>query len=66
LSALDGGVRERVLRDIRQEIRPLAREGMSVKEIDEHVNGDRHLTEAEQQLVFILTYHSVAEVKGYY
>jgi hypothetical protein len=51
---------------MRQEIRGLAREGMSVEQIDEQVNGHRNLTEAEQELIYLLTYHSVAEVKGHY
>jgi hypothetical protein len=59
-------VREHVLQEMRQEIRGLAHEGMSVAEIDEHVNGHRNLTAAEQELIYLLTYHSVAEVNGHY
>jgi hypothetical protein len=62
----NGDVREHVLQEMRQEIRGLALEGMSVKQIDEQVNGHRNLTVAEQELVYLLTYHSVAEVKGHY
>jgi hypothetical protein len=51
---------------MRQEIRVLALEGMSVEQIEEHVDGHRNLTEAELELVSLLTYHSVAEVKGHY
>ena len=66
LPAQNGDARERVLREIRQEIRARAREGMSAKEIDEHLNGHRNLTEAEQELAYILAYHAVAEIKGHY
>jgi hypothetical protein len=59
-------VREHVLQEMRQEIRSLARQGMSAKQIDEHVNGHRNLTEAEQELVYLVTYHAVADVKGRY
>jgi hypothetical protein len=62
----NGDVREHVLQEMREEIRGLALEGMSVEEIDERVNGHRNLTKAEQELVDLLTYHSVAEVKGHY
>ena len=62
----NGDVREQVLQEMRQEIRGLAHEGMSVKQIDERVNGHRNLTKAEQEIVYLLTYHSVAEVKGHY
>jgi hypothetical protein len=51
---------------MREEIRALALDGMSATEIGEHVNGHRNLTEAEHELVYILTYHAVAEVKGHY
>ena len=62
----NGDVREHVLQEMRQKIRGLALEGMSVEQIDEHVNDHRNLTKAEQELVDLLTYHSVAEVKGHY
>ena len=62
----NGDVREHVRQEMRYEIRGLALEGMSAKQIEEHVNGHRNLTEAEQELVFIVTYHAVAEVKGHY
>ena len=62
----NGDVREHVLQEMRQEIRELATDGMSVKQIEEHVNGHRDLTEVEHDLVYLLTYHSVAEVQGSY
>ena len=66
MPGLNGDVREHVLREMRREIRALAREGMSAEEIDERVNGHRDLTVSEQELVYILTSHAVADVKGHY
>jgi hypothetical protein len=59
-------VREQVVRDMHDEISALAWEGLSVKEIGEQVNGHRDLSEAEQELIDLLTYHAVAEVRGRY
>jgi hypothetical protein len=66
MPALNGSVREHVMQEMRQEIRELADEGMSPVEIDHSLNGHRTLTEAEQGLIELLTYHAVAEVKGHY
>jgi hypothetical protein len=62
----NGDIRDHVLREMRMEIRDLAGEGVSAKEIDLRLNGHRTLTEAEQGLIELLTYHSVAEVEGHY
>jgi hypothetical protein len=63
----DEVVREHVLQEMREEIRNLAGErGMSYEEIEQHVNGHRQLTETEQELVYLLTYHAVAEARGRY
>ena len=66
MPALNGNVREHVVKEMRQEIRQLAGEGMSAERIDQRLNGHRNLTEAEQGLIELLTYHAVAEVKGHY
>lgn len=66
MPALNGNVRDYVLREMRVEIRELADEGVSVEEIDQRLNGHRTLTEAEQGLIDLLIYHAVAEVKGHY
>jgi hypothetical protein len=66
MPALNGAVREHVVQEMRQEIRDLADEGMSADEIGPCLNGHRTLTEAEQGLIELLTYHAVAEVKGHY
>jgi hypothetical protein len=66
MPALNGKVREHVVREMREEIRDLASERMSAEEIAQHVNGHRALTEAEQGLIDLLTYHTAAEVKGRY
>lgn len=66
MPALDDSVREHVVREMREEVRALARERMSAAQIDQTVNGHRTLTEAEQGLIELLTYHAVAEVKGQY
>jgi hypothetical protein len=66
MPALNGSVREHVLQEMRQEICELADEGMSAVQIDQSLNGHRTLTEAEQGLIELLTYHAVAEVKGHY
>jgi hypothetical protein len=51
---------------MRLEIRDLAGEGMSAEEIDRRLNGHCTLTEAEQGMIELLTYHAVAEIKGQY
>jgi hypothetical protein len=66
MPALNGSVREHVVQEMRQEIRELAGEGMSAEEIGPRLNGHRTLTEAEQGLIELLTYHAGAEVKGHY
>jgi hypothetical protein len=66
VSVPDDDLRERVLREIREEVSSLARGGMSATEIDQAVNGHRKLTEDEQDLVYLLTYHSVVEFQGRY
>ena len=66
MPALNGSVREHVVGEMREEIRELAGEGMSARKIDQSLNGHRTLTEAEQGLIELLTYHAVAEVKGHY
>jgi hypothetical protein len=63
---MNGNVRDHVLREMRMEIRDLADEGMSAEEIDRHLNGHRTLTEAEQGMIDLLTYHTIAEVRGQY
>jgi hypothetical protein len=62
----NGDVREHVLQEMRREIRGLAFEGMSATQIEKHVNGHRNLSEAEQELVFLVTYHAVADANGHY
>jgi hypothetical protein len=66
MPALNGNVRDHVVREMREEIRGMAAEGMSGEEIAKGVNGHRTLTEAELGLIEILTYHAIAEVKGHY
>ena len=66
MQALNGEVRDHVLREARQEIRNLASEGMSAGEISQRLNGDRSLSEAEQGVVDLLTFHTVAEAKGHF
>ena len=66
MPALNGNVRDYVLREMRVEIRDLAEKGMPAKEIDRNLNGHRTLTEAEQGMIDLLTYHAIAEVKGHY
>jgi hypothetical protein len=66
MAVQDAEVRDRVLRDLREEILILAREGLSAREIEERVNGSRSLTADEQDLVYLLTYHAVAEARGNY
>jgi hypothetical protein len=39
---------------------------MSAEAISQHLNGHRRLTEAEQGMIDLLTYHAVAEHKGSY
>jgi hypothetical protein len=66
MPALNGNVREHVVREMRQEIRDLAGKGRSLEQIEQRVNGHRTLTEAEQGLIDLLTYHAVAEARGHY
>jgi hypothetical protein len=66
MPALNGTVRDHVLREMRAEIRDLAGEGLSAEEIDQRLNGHRTLTEGEQGLIQLLTYHTVAEANGHY
>jgi IS30 family transposase len=66
MPSMNGNVRDHVLREMRMEIRDLADGGMSAEEIDRHLNGHRTLTEAEQGMIDLLTYHAIAEVRGHY
>jgi hypothetical protein len=66
MPAMNGTVRDHVLREMRAEIRDLAGEGLSTDEVDRHLNGHRTLTEGERGLIHLLTYHAVAEAKGHY
>ena len=66
MPGLNGNVRDHVLREMRAEIRQLAGDGMTTDEIDRRLNGHRTLTEGEQGLIQLLTYHAVAEAKGHY
>jgi IS30 family transposase len=66
MPSMNGNVRDHVLREMRMEIRDLADGGMSAEEIDRHLNGHRTLTEAEQGMIDLLTYHAIAEVRGQY
>jgi len=51
---------------MRTEIRDLAGEGKSAEEIDRTLNGHRRLTEAEQGMIEMMTYHAIAEFRGQY
>jgi hypothetical protein len=62
----NGTARDHVLREMRMEIRDLAGEGKSAQEIDRHLNGHRRLTEAEQGMIEMMTYHAIAEARGHY
>jgi hypothetical protein len=66
MPAMNGNVRDHVLREMRIEIRDLAAEGMSAEEIDRQLNGHRTLTQAEQGMIELLTYHAAAEARGQY
>jgi hypothetical protein len=66
MPATNGNVRDHVLHEMRIEIRDLAREGASAEEIDRRLNGHRTLTEAEQGMIELLTYHAIAEARGHY
>ena len=66
MPASNGTAREHVLREMRMEIRDLAGEGLSAKEIDRRLNGHRRLTEAEQGMIEMMTYHAIAEARGQY
>ena len=48
------------------EIRDLAGQGQSAEEIDRRLNGHRRLTEAEQGMIEMMTYHAIAEARGQY
>ena len=60
----NGHARDHVLREMRMEIRDLAGEGKSAEEIDRHLNGHHHLSEAEQGMIEMMTFHAIAEFKG--
>jgi hypothetical protein len=62
----NGAIRYHVLQEVRMEIRDLAGEGKSAEEIDRHLNGHRRLTEAEQGMIEMMTFHAIAEFKGRY
>ena len=64
MAGTNGNARDHVLREMRMEIRDLAGEGKSVEEIDRHLNGHRSLTEAEQGMIEMMTYHAIAEARG--
>jgi hypothetical protein len=66
MPAQNGHARDHVLREMRVEIRDMAGRGMSAEAISQHLNGHRRLTEAEQGMIDLLTYHAVAEHKGSY
>ena len=66
MPATNGTARDHVLREMRMEIRDLAGEGKSAEEIDRRLNGHRTLTEAEQGMIEMMTYHAIAEVRGQY
>jgi hypothetical protein len=53
-------VRENVLVEVEREIRDLASDGLSTRQIGESLNATRTLTEAEHDVVYLLTYHAVA------
>jgi hypothetical protein len=63
---MNGTVRDHVVSEMRMEIRNLAGEGLSAEEIGRRLNGHRTLTEAEQGMIEMLTYHAIAEFKGQY
>jgi hypothetical protein len=62
----NGDIREHVLQEMRGEIRRLASEGSSAEQIERNLDGRWDLSEAEQGLIELLTYHAVAEFRGYY
>jgi hypothetical protein len=66
MPSMNGSVRDHVLREMRMEIRDLAGEGLPADEIDRRLNGHRTLTEAEQGMIELLTYHAIAEARGQY
>ena len=66
MPSTNGTARDHVLREMRMEIRNLAGEGKSAAEIDRHLNGHRRLTEAEQGMIEMMTYHAIAEARGQY
>jgi DNA-binding CsgD family transcriptional regulator len=66
MPATNGTARDHVLREMRMEIRDLAGEGKSAEEIDRRLNGHRRLTDAEQGMIEMMTYHAIAEFKGRY
>jgi DNA-binding CsgD family transcriptional regulator len=62
----NGTARDHVLHEMRMEIRDLAGEGKSAEEIDRQLNGHRRLTDAEQGMIQMMTYHAIAEFRGRY
>jgi hypothetical protein len=66
MPSMNRNVRDYVLREMRMEIRDLAGEGLAAEEIDRRLNGHRTLTEAEQGMIDLLTYHAIAEARGQY
>jgi hypothetical protein len=66
MPSMNGTARDHVLREMRMEIRDLASEGKSAEEIDRTLNGHRRLTDAEQGMIEMMTYHAIAEFRGQY
>jgi hypothetical protein len=66
MPSMNGTARDHVLREMRTEIRDLASEGKSAEEIDRTLNGHRRLTDAEQGMIEMMTYHAIAEFRGQY
>jgi hypothetical protein len=66
MPARDEVVREHVLHETQEEIRGLALDGLTPREIDERINGRRMLTAEEREVVYLLVYHAVAEARGHY
>jgi DNA-binding CsgD family transcriptional regulator len=66
MPATNGTARDHVLHEMRMEIRNLAGQGKSAEEIDRHLNGHRRLTDAEQGMIEMMTYHAIAEFRGQY
>ncbi len=66
MAASDSEAREQVLQEMTEEIRGLAFEGIPAKEIEHRVNGRQPLTGEEQDVVYLITWHAVAEARGRY